>query len=53
MADGPAYVTAGTNVTGDSRGICVIGQCDPEEERLDFALRLGHCDGGSRGILAG
>ena len=53
MADGLAYVTAGTNATGDSRGICGVGRCDPEAERSDSVLRLGQCDGGSRGIPAG
>ena len=40
MADGPAYVTAGTDATRHSRGICGVGRCDPKAERWDSALRL-------------
>ena len=50
MADGPAYVTAGTSATGSGRGVCGVGRCNPEAERSDSVLRLGQCDGSDRGI---
>ena len=38
---------------GGGRGVCGVGRCDPEVERLDYVLHLRLCDGSDRGIPAG
>ena len=52
MADGLAYVTAGTSATGGGRGVCAVGRCDPEMKRSNSVLCLGLCDGSDQGIPA-